>query len=116
MADGLRYGSGVVVMSKLIPEICFMKGFTLIELLASVVILGAVCVGIGYAAKLSSSPDDAVFRAAKTMTNVPIVSNGSFAWWGCSSGDLMRYEVEDGAGNPVGYVCKGLTKGATPRF
>jgi hypothetical protein len=76
----------------------------------------AVVGGIAYIAIQPPSPDQSVSRAAESIVKLPTVSNGSFVAFGCSNGDVYRYEVTDPSGKYVGYVCKGFLKGATARF
>lgn len=95
------------------------NGFTLIKLLVLLIILGCI---LGILAILivpsfgMFKPDESVIRAAKTMTKNPVISDSNIALFSCSSGDIMKFDVKDESGQSVGYVCKGLFKGATPRF
>ncbi len=72
--------------------------------------------GLFFLAIQSPLPDQSVLRAAESIVKSPTVSNGKFAVFGCSNGDVYRYEVTASDGKTVGYVCKGLVKGATARF
>lgn len=79
-----------------------------------VMILGVSCILL-VASTGFYPPDKSVARAAKIMTNKPIISNSSFPLFICF-GDIMKFDVKDESGQLVGYVCKGLFKGATPKF
>lgn len=81
-------------------------------------LLAAVMLGsIVFFAVNPPMPNDAVLRAAKSMTPEPVVSRAGFAFWGCSEDDLFRFEVTTQSGESVGYICQGLfLKGATPRY
>jgi hypothetical protein len=72
--------------------------------------------GFAYIAIQSPIPDQAVFRAAESMVKLPTVSNGHFAAFWCSNGDVYKYDVTDPSGKYVGYICEGFLKGATARF
>jgi hypothetical protein len=82
----------------------------------SVIFIFVIVGMMAYIAMQSPIPDQAVFRAAESMVKLATVSNGHFAAFWCSNGDVYKYDVTDPSGKYVGYICKGFLKGATARF
>lgn len=93
----------------------------MIELLSTIIVIGGLVTLVAVFAS-NPSPDDSVYKAAKSMTINPVVSKGHFAFFGCSNGDTFKYNITTQSGEYVGYVCQGwspipgVQKGATPRF